>query len=132
MQKHRTGILFAMISASVLALSGCSTAATESQEASTATATTTVQATSSEADVTYVQVQSMDDDTITALVGTMNQPTDMPSSNAQSGESGSAPQETPPEQQSGDSTQQGTPPEMPSGDAQQGGTGCGRLWLHRK
>ena len=124
MQKHRTGILFAMISASVLALSGCSTAATESQEASTATATTTVQATSSEADVTYVQVQSMDDDTITALVGTMNQPTDMPSSNAQSGESGSAPQETPPEQQSGDSTQQGTPPEMPSGDAQQGGQGA--------
>ena len=124
MQKHRTVILFAIISASVLALSGCSTAATESQDASTATATTTAQVTSSETDVTYVQVQSMDDDTITALVGTMNQPTDMPSSNAQSGDSGSAPQGTPPEQQSSDSTQQGTPPEMPSGDAQQGGQGA--------
>ena len=121
MQKHKMMIV-ALVSAAVLALSGCGTTATEAQSEAQPTAAVAAQATASQTDTLYVQVQSVDDNTITGRIGTMNQPTGMPSDNAQGGQGANAPQGTPPEQPSGNDAQQGTPPEMPSGDSAQQGT----------
>ena len=121
MQKHKMMIV-ALVSAAVLALSGCGTTATEAQSEAQPTAAVAAQATASQTDTLYVQVQSVDDNTITGRIGTMNQPTGMPSDYAQGGQGANAPQGTPPEQPSGNDAQQGTPPEMPSGDSAQQGT----------
>ncbi len=120
MRRHRTYIVLSIASALVLALSGCTAAATTTAASTTQeTAATSTQTAATDANTTYVQVQSVQDNTITAIVGTMTQPTGQPGDTAQEG---SASQGTPPEMPSGDSTQQGTPPEMPSGDStQQGG-----------
>jgi hypothetical protein len=118
MRKHRTYTVLSILCALILALSGCTSAAT-STAASTSqeTAATSSQTAATDASATYVQVQSIQDGTITAIIGTMTQPTGQPGETAQEG---STPQGTPPEMPSSDSTQQGTPPEQPSGDNQQG------------
>ena len=146
---HR-GKLYAILgvfTAAVLAMSGCSTTTDSNTATQTASATNAAQQTVS-SDAIYVQVQSVENGTITALVGTMSQPSGQPDGATQqqgtppqqpSGDSATQQQGTPPQQPSGDSTtqQQGTPPdqssgsndqstppEMPSGDGtQQGGPG---------
>ena len=117
---HR-GKLYAILgvfTAAVLAMSGCSTTTDSNTATQTASATNAAQQTVS-SDTIYVQVQSVENGTITALVGTMSQPSGQPDGATQQ-------QGTPPQQPSGDSTtqQQGTPPDQPSGDntTQQQGT----------
>ena len=105
MRKHDTLIIFSILSAAVLALSGCTSAATTTAAStSQETTATSTQTSVTEANTTYVQVQSVDDGTITAIIGTMTQPTGQPGDTAQEG---GASQGTPPEMPSDDSTQQG-------------------------
>ena len=117
---HR-GKLYAILgvfTAAVLAMSGCSATTDSNTATQTASATNAAQQTVN-SDAIYVQVQSVENGTITALVGTMSQPSGQPDGATQQ-------QGTPPQQPSGDSTtqQQGTPPDQPSGDntTQQQGT----------
>jgi hypothetical protein len=117
MRKHRTYIIISIMSAMILALSGCTTAASGSASTADMAAETIAQAQSIDTSATYVQVQSVDSGAITAQVGTMTQPTGQPNANGQ----GKGQQGTPPEMPSGDNAQQGTPPEMPSEDGARGG-----------
>ena len=132
-EMHR-GKLYAILgvfTAAVLAMSGCSTTTDSNTATQTASATNAAQQTVS-SDAIYVQVQSVENGTITALVGTMSQPSGQPDGTTQqqgtqpqqpSGDSATQQQGTPPDQSSG-SNDQSTPPEMPSGDGtQQGGPG---------
>ena len=72
-------------------------------------------------DATYVQVKSIDGTTITAVIGTMTQPSGQQDENGQkAGDSASAPQGTP-QQPSGDGTSQ------PDGQKAPGGQGGGMM-----
>lgn len=113
MRKKRVFIAISLFTAVILAFSGCS-ANSSSTSAQTEGSTSTVQQSST--DATVVQVQSIDTSTITAIVGTLSQPSGQPDGNGQ-------PQGTPPDQASGGDNQ-GTPSQMPAGDnTQQGGQG---------
>ena len=76
---HR-GKLYAILgvfTAAVLAMSGCSATTDSNTATQTASATNAAQQTVS-SDAIYVQVQSVENGTITALVGTMSQPSGQP------------------------------------------------------
>lgn len=118
MRKHRTYIIISIMSAMILALSGCTTAASGSVSTEEMATETAAQALAIDTSATYVQVQSVENGAITALVGTMTQPTGQPNAN---GQGNGQQQGTPPEMPSGDNAQQGTPPEMPSEDGARGG-----------
>ena len=123
MRKHTIHLVLAILCAAVIALSGCASADNGASGAEQGTLANATQTAAADSGVTYVQVQSIQDDAITAVIGTMTQPQGRQgASEAPSGDGSQ--QGTPPELPSGDNTQQGTPPEMPSGDgAQQGGQG---------
>jgi len=116
MRRNHT-IFFSVLAVfTALALAGCS-AGTPAAAQTTATAEQTTVSQTARAETTYVQVQSIDGNSITAVVGTMAQGMGQPGGNGASGESGSQPQGTPPEQPSDNSNgaqPQGTPPEQPS------------------
>lgn len=118
MRKHRTYIVISIMSAMILALSGCTTAASGSVSTEEMATETAAQALAIDTSATYVQVQSVENGAITAMVGTMTQPTGQPNAN---GQGNGQQQGTPPEMPSGDNAQQGTPPEMPSEDGARGG-----------
>ena len=113
MRKHRTYTILALISAAVLALSGCTTASTETADATQTAPAGEVQTAAVDANATYVQVQSIESGTITAVIGTMTQPTGQQGENAQgdNAQGGQMP--------SGDDAPQGTPPQTQSGDSAQ-------------
>ena len=90
MRRNYTYYLSALAVLTALALAGCS-AGTPAAAQATAAAEQT--ATSQTAEATYVQVQSIDNNTITAVIGTMAQ--------GMGQQDGSAPQGTPPDQPSG-------------------------------
>ena len=118
MKKHRYYKVLSLFCAATLALTalyGCTAATTTTEQSTQVSASSAVQTAAIDADATYVQVQSVNGNEITAVIGTMEQPTGQPSGD-------SSQQGTPPEQPSGDSSQQGTPPEKPSGDSSQQGT----------
>ncbi len=117
MRRNHTFFLSALAVLTALMLAGCSTGTPAVAQATVAAEQT---AASQTAEVTYVQVQTIDNNTITAVIGTMAQ--------GMGQQDGSAPQGTPPDQPSGNgsgSQQQGTPPDQPSGNgsgSQQQGT----------
>ena len=119
MKQHRYFKVLSVCCAAALALSalsGCASAGSTTTTVQTS-ASNAIQTAAIDSDTTYVQVQSVSGSEITAVIGTMEQPTGQPGGdNSQQG--------TPPQQPGGDNSQQGTPPEMPSGDnTQQGGPG---------
>lgn len=120
MRKNRTYIVISIMSAMILALSGCTTAASGIASSADAATETVSQTQSIDASATYVQVQSVEGDAITAVVGSMAQPTGQPNANTQGDEQQ---QGNPPEKPSGDSGQQpqGTPPQMPAENGGQAG-----------
>ena len=145
MKQHRYFKVLSVCCAAALALSalsGCASAGSTTTTVQTS-ASNAIQTAAIDSDTTYVQVQSVSGSEITAVIGTLEQPTGQPGGdNSQQGtppqqsggdnsQQGTPPQQssgdnsqqgTPPQQSGGDNSQQGTPPEMPSGDnAQQGG-----------
>ena len=113
----------------VTALAGCSSSSTTEQVASASNAAPPAMASGSNAampvfdeNATYVQVQSIDGGSITALVGTMNQPGEQPNAEGNQAAGGStrtAPEGTPAQPADNENTQG-----APSGDkGGQGGPG---------
>ena len=113
MRKNKTYIILAIVSAAVLALSGCTSASTETADAVQTAPASEAQTATVDTSATYVQVQSIESGAITAVVGTMTQPTGQQGDNAQgdSAQGGQMP--------SGDDAPQGTPPQTQSGDSAQ-------------
>ena len=115
MQRNHTFLLSVLAVVTALTLAGCSATPAATQATAAVEQAATSQST---AEATYVQVQSVDNNTITAVIGTMAQGMSQPGGDSQQG-NGSQPQGNPPEQPSGDNSgtqPQGTPPQQPSGD----------------
>lgn len=118
MRKNRTYTILAIVSAAVLALSGCTAASTETADAAQTAPVGAVQTATVDANATYVQVQSIESGAITAVVGTMTQPTGQQGDNAQ-GENAQGDNAQGGQMPSGDDAPQGTPPQTQSGDSAQ-------------
>ncbi len=114
--KHSAIYIFCVLLVASFALYGCSS---ETTEEATMTSSSNAAMPGIAADATYVQVQSIDGNTITAIIGTMSQPSGQTVGNAPQGQgdSSAAPQGTPEQP----STDAGTQPDGQKPDGQGGG-----------
>lgn len=112
MRKQKAYIVLSILSAAILALSGCGAAAGGEVASGSVSAGNAAQQTQLN-DAVYVQVQSIEGDTVTALIGTMTESTGQPE-NAQGKQDGA--QQGAPQMPAGDGTQSGAPPEQPANE----------------